>query len=95
MSFTTWADDRVKKAVDHVMDRLETKFDAELEEIKAEVFNIDNKIVDLSTRMLGQVDSLDGKMGNLQEQLVAIPGQMVTSVTQAVEQAIRNFNPFR
>jgi hypothetical protein len=96
---TGWVDERIAKAslvvVNAVMDRMETKLDTAIDEVKGEIMNLDNKIVSLSTRMIGTVDSLDGKMGNLHEQLAELPGQVITSTANAVREAIESFNPFR
>jgi hypothetical protein len=93
--FTGWVDDRIAKAVPlivgAVMARLEARLDIGIGEIKDDIMRIDNKLVDMSSRMIGQVDALDGQMGNLQQQLTDIPGQIIKSV----EQALQGFNPFR
>lgn len=99
MSVTGWVDERIAKAVplivNSVMDRLETKLDGAIGEVKGEIMNLDNKIITLSTKVVGSVDALDGKMGNLQEQLVSLPGQVIESTATAVREAIEGFNPFR
>lgn len=39
---------------------------------------------------LTNLDSMDGKMGNLQEQMTAMPGEMITGVIDGVVKGIAN-----
>jgi len=57
--------------------------------------DIYQKLDDIQSQAVDRVDAMDGKMGNLQEQLAAIPGQVVNGVINGVREAIEGFNPFR
>lgn len=41
-----------------------------------------------------QIDEMDGKVGNLQEQLMAMPGQVIGGVIGGVVEEIRKIIPF-
>lgn len=78
---------------------LQSFVDKASENIKKDVVTIvgslGDEINDLEKNAINNIDAMDGKMGNLQEQLTGMPGQIVTSVTTAVENAVRSFNPFK
>lgn len=92
--FGGWVDERIANAVPLVVNAVMDRFERELTELKDDILRIDNKLTDVARNMIGQVDLLDGKVGNLQEQLVGLPAQVIGSVTTAVEQAIDRLNPF-
>lgn len=46
------------------------------------------KLDEIQRNAVDRVDAMDGKMGNLQEQLTRIPGQIISSVIDAL-------NPFK
>lgn len=88
----TLAKETVEEAVDRSIEQVITRIDG----LDGKVGNLQEQVIN---QVIGQIDGLDGKMGNLQEQLMAqlatLPAQMIGSLVPAVEQAIRNFNPFR
>lgn len=59
------------------------------EEVRKIVREIPGQIDELQQQAVDRVDAMDGKMGNLQEQLTDIPGQIVGGV---IDQ-LRKFNP--
>lgn len=58
------------------------------QEIKDTVRQIQDEAVD-------KIDSMDGKMGNLQEQLTGIPGQIVHGVIEGIRSGFDFGNLFR
>lgn len=55
--------------------------------------DIRTRLDDIQNRAIDRVDAMDGKMGNLQEQLAGIPGQIVKSVIDGVVKALNPFGP--
>lgn len=85
----------INPQVQQVLQKL-VKFavDQAMTDVADHIMAVENKIASLAASMLNNVDALDGKMGNLQQQLVDLPGQVIGSVSTAVEQAIQRMNPF-
>lgn len=64
------------------------------EDIRDFLDAIPEQIEDLEKKTLGNIDGLDGKVGNLQEQLTSIPGQIIEGVGQSLHNVLNSFNPF-
>lgn len=60
-------------------------------ELTQVVANIPLQIEDLEKNALGNIDSIDGKVGNLQEQLTGIPGQIIEGVLGGFKNVMPNF----
>lgn len=69
---------------------------AEFQEI---INGIPTQIDQLEKNALSNIDAMDGKVGNLQEQLTAIPGEIVKDTVDGVlggfDAILKKFNPFR
>lgn len=98
------ADERVQTLLRTLAkETVEEAVDRSIEQVITRIDGLDGKMGNLQEQVVGQVigglDGLDGKMGNLQEQVITqlaqLPAKMIGPTVEAVEQAIRNFNPFR
>lgn len=72
-------------------DLVKTAVDEAVGELRGELSNIRFKVDGLGSQLGGFVDSMDGQVGNLQEQLAQIPGQIIGGILGELEK----FNPFR
>lgn len=59
------------------------------EDLKQVVAGIPDQLDKLEENALGNIDAMDGKIGNLQEQIVGIPGEVIKGVVDA----FKGFNP--
>lgn len=57
--------------------------------LNAEIKNVGDAVDSLEKNALNNIDAMDGKVGNLQEQLAGIPGQIVGQILDA----LNKFNP--
>lgn len=57
--------------------------------LNAEIKNVGDAVDSLEKNALNNIDAMDGKVGNLQEQLTGIPGQIVGQILDALSK----FNP--
>lgn len=68
-------------------------------EVRQIVEHLPDQIDRLEKNALSNIDAMDGKVGNLQEQLSNIPGQVIKGtidgVLGGVDDILSKFNPFR
>jgi hypothetical protein len=82
--------DAVKKMLSELMRDAADTVKGDIEAvIKNSIGDVETSIESLEKNALGNLDAMDGKVGNLQEQLVSIPEQIVNRVLDA----LRGFNP--
>lgn len=58
--------------------------------IQTELKNVADQVGNLEKQTLNNIDAMDGKVGNLQEQLTGIPGQIIQGILGPFEQMLKN-----
>lgn len=56
--------------------------------VQADISLMTEKIKELERNAIDNLDAMDGKMGNMQEQMSAMPGQMINGVIDGVVKGI-------
>jgi polyhydroxyalkanoate synthesis regulator phasin len=73
--------DAVRKMLSELMRNAADTVKGDIEEvIKSSILDVEHSIEDLEKNALGNLDAMDGKVGNLQEQLTNIPGQIIDGI---------------